>query len=858
MIKLDFFENVSPYKVLAYLIGASVAIVALIYAAWKGGVTSLIASHVKQLYLTVGDASGQLLGLAMQTKPTDWAPLLTDVIAISAGLGALALPLSLSVIEATRSRYKSPTLLSIYTEISRTDPQKINRSLFSVLVFALLLKLVLLANMVSFVLIVPVLFGLVVFSCATAAELYRHLSFTYKLMSDIGSVSDLLMMSLEQSLPGNSDKGSRYKVKRFLGRRKKYQPLVTAALIEIETYEICSAASKRDVSDRIRSMLFYHLDKLEVNESVVFMQDVLEALPRMMSEVETSRELDVYQRISGLYLYLVSKAVMASSDFSCHLDEAERISRFREKSLPHYGQFCSNGRIFLDCILSKPGKEAYEQFFRHFSRLLRNALDNNPENIPQILSNANNLLFGSGYDDDNSYALPQKINALWGYEGNKYIAKDIKDCIDGKLELDELRFKLFGEHEAGILKYINREPDLAQVNIEEIKSSIGEVFEEILNGLVARQVAESMEVETLKILGLLLEKSPEVIIKCREFINPAGASSINIGRPLVPSSLNACVKALVHEKYYKNRFGPGELLEFKLVDAIGMLIVYELWKTFIFQDAPPTEATYLQQVDIPSCTIRELKGATDRIATLDKSFKKILRDKRVFEKLSLLDVNAERLSGICDSLCAELRERLLEATEKQIKSQRIDPGAIERFKLAMLSDWEGLTESLPLFKRLKVSNCESYKFTSQYPRYAFLEDTDTHFVFRGYGRRCLQYYHDHLVFKVLERNQLSVSAALPIPVGRLILLTYKALKDLENYGFKMRDRNLVWPDNANVRPLYIVRSEASLYYQVMRDECLLNVSYESSTEGYPITIQLEEKELIVEASLVFNFSLADE
>ncbi|WP_338507996.1 hypothetical protein [Pseudomonas poae] len=66
-------------------------------------------------------------------KSSIWATLITDIITVAAALGALALPISLNVIETTRTRYRSPSLLKITSSLSGVDAKRLNQHLFMVL-----------------------------------------------------------------------------------------------------------------------------------------------------------------------------------------------------------------------------------------------------------------------------------------------------------------------------------------------------------------------------------------------------------------------------------------------------------------------------------------------------------------------------------------------------------------------------------------------------------------------------------------------------------------------------------------------------------------------------------------------------
>lgn len=813
--------------------------------------------YLKYFYRAIRKASETVLSKSLQTESTDWATLLTDVIAVSAALGALALPLSLSVIEATRSRYKSPTLLSIYTEVSRTNPQKINRLLFGTLTFTLFLKLALLSNVINFVYLIPVIFALVVFFSATILELYRHLSFTYRLMSNVNLIRYDLLDRLEKSIPdvlATSETG--IEINKIGKKRKleRYNSQVVAALIELETYDICSMPSKRDIEERLKKILYKQSSNLSVPRSEEFMQDVLGAFPRMMAEVETSRELDIYQSVSGLYLYLLSKAVIASNNFSHHLDEAIRISRFREQSLPPYGQFCRNGRIFLNCILRKPNRDTYAILFEHFKKLLWNALHTNPENIPEILSNADNLLFGTGYDEDPSYALHYSIDGLWEYKKSRDITKAIKACLDKKITTEELERNLLNDFKPAIIEFSKQRTP--SVDVESLEKKIADAISEVVASIASREISAAIEIETLQTLGLLLEKNPDLIIKCRESKNPAGSTVFNIGRPIVPSSLNACINALVYERNFVRNFSIEDVLEFKIVDAVGVLITYELWKDFVFNKPARTPDEYMGALVIPSCTIRELKSAFDRIEVLEKSFKKILSNKIIAEKLSLLEGQNKVLSSLASKLCESLREKISRATAIKIKNDPLDSESIDRFRAELVEDWSK-SPALLLLRQVRLAECSPFTFTMKQSRESFLADTGTHYAFNGIGRSLLDRYVGGLVFRFLQRKGLAPSLAYPSPFGVMILLTRNALVELTDIGYTHDNGVLVWPKQKYNMPLYVVNSKESLYCQVYKGQAIIDVEYVSNTDGYPMTIEHKDNnEGEIETSIRFNFSLS--
>ncbi|HBO9230094.1 hypothetical protein ISD85_29345 [Pseudomonas aeruginosa] len=811
----------------------------------------------------LGDVSAKFVSNALETEDTDWASILTDMVAVSAALGALALPLSLSVIEATRSRYRSPTLLSIYTRLSGTDPQKINLLLFVNLVFAFVLKLYLLANIVEFKYLIPPIFGLSILFLATVSELYKHLSFTYRLMSDSNSIKNIIVDFFERELTpaaGYKECIVRYLQRGVVGDGVDDRRLLIAAMMELETYDICSDSSKRSIDDRIRSLLSLNLKALPDENSQIFLHEALAAFPRMMSEVETQREVDVYQAVAGVYLYLLPMALLKDDSFSNHLGEALRVSRFREKELPPSAQFCRNGRLFLNCLLKDPSRQAYKELFGYFQSLLSNALYSNPVNIPSILGSANNMLFGTRYEDDPAYMYQESINELYTWQGGRAVVEDIRKYRRKKISLEQLELMIANQHKPGMALHLLNMGVVESADKAECK--IDKVTEVLIGRLAARDISEAIEVETLQTIGLLLEKEPELVIKCREYINPAGATSINIGRPLVPSSMQSCVAALVYDKFYQDRVFIEELLEFKIVDAVSVLMVYELWKDFIFNDPRQSIDDYMRGIPIPDCSIRELKNARDRIEVLAKSFRKILNNKRISDRLNLLETHCEHLSELCDLLCAYLKEKISNALDEKLRASPIDVGAIERFESEFIDDWKGIFPELPLLHRVKVGVSKYFEFSDNYRREAFLEDTGVHYVFSGFGRNLLRAYHSDMVVRVARKNFMSVNSSLPAPFGEKIFISHDAIKAIESSGFRLARGVLIWPNKMKSMEAFLVYELGDLYYQVYEGQSLVDVSFVGCRNGVPVDFEIidnkdgKDAEANVTVKVKLNFSLS--
>jgi len=417
-----------------------------------------------------------------------------------------------------------------------------------------------------------------------------------------------------------------------------------------------------------------------------------------------------------------------------------------------------------------------------------------------------------------------------------------------------LERKLLDDFKPEIVGFVKER--LPSADVESIEEDIKGAIDEVVTSIASREISAAIEIETLQTLGLLLEKNPELIIKCREKKNPAGATGFNVGRPLVPSSLNACINALVYESNFTRNFSVEELLEFKVVDAIGVLIVYELWKDFVFNTPAATIDKYVGGQVVPNCTIRELKSAYDRIEVLEKSFRKILSNKIIAEKLALLDAQKSTLSDLASKLCETLREKISGATRVKIRKDPLDIEALDRFRAEFVEDWSK-SPALLLLRRVRLAECMPFTFVISRSRESLLADTGTHYVFNGIGRNLLEQYIDSLVFSLLQKKGHSPSVACPSPFGVMMLLTRKALKKLTGSGYTSDGESLIWPGQIHQMSLYIIDSAESFYYQVYKEQSIFDVEYSGSTEGYPITVShQDDNEDEIKTSIRFNFSLS--
>lgn len=804
---------------------------------------------INELFLAISSGSSYVLQKAIETKANDWASILTDIIAVSAALGALALPISLNVIEATRSRYRSPSLLMIYHRISEVDPQKLNRSLFAFLSFAILFKVLFLSNYIETQYLIPPLLAAILLFTSVISNLFRHLHFTYKLMSDISRIKDELIAAIclgTNSTLFERDKELEFKhpirsvsklfYLRKIERLSEASDSLTSTLIEIETYELISNYSNIDIDERIKNLAYEHLQKLPSKDSKKFLIQLLNSMPRLLAEIENTRELDVYQKAAGLYLYLLPRAFFKCDEFSQHFHEAERIARYRETDLPHSGRFFRNGRIFLNCFLDKGSILVYRVLFSHFKSLAWNAVYTKHDDIPELIGNANQMVSWSFRERGQGWNLPQAIPELWSYAKIRELARDVDKNYSGIISYEKLKEKFDASYIPEIKEHLteNCHPNELLEKKEKLESTLNSLWNEI----ALKEISNGMEIETLHILGVILASSPEIFIQCRELKNPAGTGTINVGGSPVPSSIESCIKALIHEKNFFDRFPSNDTLEFKIVDAIGALIIYELWRTKIFEAPGQIREVAAHPISIPSAKIRELKSASRRTTTLENSFNKILSNKAFTDRLGLLKEQVEELGVVSKEFSANLKKSLNISVEQAIAKQAISENELKRFRKEFFEDIQTNKHEAPLLNYIRLSEPKPYTITVPYPREAFLEDTDIHYSFNGLGRT-LTRYHDWMCAQILFRSSNSIDISSPAPFGDLILISSSCKKELENMGFSFYGGSLHWPNNRHAAKYHFINIDQNKYFPLSRNDHPVNIAIKDS--GLPITIDITEE-----------------
>lgn len=817
------------------------------YQDWKNSATQFGAEIYQSLLNIINHKIGLIQTAVSQEQNGTWTALVTDVITIAAALGALALPISLNVIETTRTRYKSPSLLKITSSLSGVNTRRLNLYLFITLGISLLVKIALSTQIFEIKHIALSVCGLTIIFIILIRMVYIHLKFTYTFMSNIEAIHEKILSNISMHADHSF-------LKKHVGWRKTISALINykslsftqsnikdsiAALMELESYLLSIDPLKTDLNDRIKGISYIALHALDDHEANRFTRHILAALPSVLATAETSREVDVYQSVASFYLHLAMGAILAKEEYIYQIGVIERIARFREEKLPAYGRFCRTGRLFLSfASKSESANEVYSHLLNHFILLIETSAREQPENIPELLNSVRQVIQFKGNYENDVWELPRDTVELWEYPGLLGLDRDIAEAYMGRLNFEELNEKIETRYKPEILEFIKNKSSEPTAIQEKIKR-IDENLMSCRRGVALNIFSNQIETETLRVLAGLLSKHPEIFIQCRELRNPAGSSAYNVGHSPVPTSLGECIKAFVAgQTFSSQRSVRHELQEYKIVDAIGALIIYELWNIFILNTNNKTIKAKIETPSIPDCQLGELKAARTRISLLETSLIKALENTKFTDCLGLLAEQKTVLRKYACEFSEKLSIALKNHTMHKIANQKLDSASLDRFKREVTASIESSIKNLDLFKRITLSNVTPIVSTIKISREAFLSGNGTHYIFDNYGREIAHEVHNWLNAQILFHSNQAENSDITLPTKKAdwLICSSNALKKFRSVGFTTSGRKIFWPDGKSSIKFVEIHCESQAYYLVLPKEILITATYPNEKEKLPIRI----------------------
>lgn len=753
-------------------------------------------------------------------------PFVAAMLSVYVALVAIALPISLSVNEMARKRYKSSALLKELETISGVKPHCLNKHLFLAIATCLCIcSFWGLKNDIGYYFLTAI-FLIFVWSFFILYKTYSHLKATYQLVSAPLKIRNKLLASLKEN-------------------RKLSCPDIkskVSALMAIETHELTYDYEKKEIDEAIKEMLYESLDQLKDASARCFVDSMLESMAVMMAAVITTRDSSVYCNIANLYSHTLADAFSKEKDFKKYFDEHLLVAAKREFNSPKSSYPCGSGGIFLFLANQKLPSERYDAILQHFGYLARMCIEHKPDVFPSLIDNLRELIL---YDDDRPlsdyvWALPNEPewSCLWGYPELDKLANKVNlfNQENFSQEIEE-------EFKPSLSTFLEKK---SKIKSTDIPDRVKEFFSNLLEKIKRQQSIFQLKKDVLHYLAHLWCKAPTELIRCRELINPAGDKTFNVSKTPVPSSIDDCLSAFLEEKNFSNLFLFGTPLERQIVEVIAALFVYEIL-------APQTTGAELQCIEcdliknaLSGRTIAALREAEQRVAILDKSFAVILANQIYLEKLRLVPGQKDSLEDVIKKLISDLASVLESEIDSKLKTQKLDDDLLARFKAVIIASAKQEWSKLPLFRDIPAADAiEPFTYRWTCLRESFLARTGSS---DSYESDLAKQYHDELCRKIMRHkfdSLTSLSNYLPLYGSGVLIVDYKTLFELRKIGFKFEEatRILTWPEPSKGSMLvYTLKADMPVYFTLRDDETLVKKSNSVDTDGLPIDISYEEKD----------------
>lgn len=816
--------------------------------------TSRTPELVTNVIYSIKTGSADFIRTISSEDISKWNDILTNIVGISAAVGALALPIAINVIESTLIRYKSSTLVKLQNELSNTNLPKTNLWIFSSLAFAIILKLAIASNKIPIELATTITLIFSLLFLGLISDIYRFLNYTFTLISDLKKIRERIEKLLKNEIAKNINLLNKQQKQ---DREENLETIITS-LFEIEAYEVASSFDKQDLSESLRALLNDNIKTIDSEVSQRILTSALRSFPKLLKEVEDMRSVELYQRYAGFYTYVSAKAMCKNEDFIWIFNDLEKIARNREVIPPRVGRVCKNGKVLQDISYNHPGRALQKAIGTHFHNLMWIALEKDVDVLPQLIEHCNSL-FSYSRSSSDSWKYARIFPELWRYKGLRELDTAAKKCSSGEISFDDYKALILNQHVPQMKEILSRDTELSSDKIDEISKKFDEVSTELIESASFRELALEIKSTVLKSLISIYKKSPETLISCRALKNPAGSNINNIGHNIVPSSLESCISELAQEDNFQSFYRiTSDTLELDIINGISVLIIYEIWGEYIVKMDTPnlqrrTAKDIAQSFGASIFKLREIKSAISRIDILHRCVAQNLEHGGLSEELKITQKQKRIIEKKSKALTSALKEKFTREIETKIKTGKLDEDTIKRFYDESYDAFKKEIKNLKLFKSLKIGNNEGHTVTCPYPRVAFVEHDDTHYIFDNIARECLRSYHGWMCEKIISNRAINVEDSWPATDTKLLLVTFNAYEHLEKNGFVFNDV-AIWPNNVYKCDYYITRGDGLIYSTVAKNEFRVKAEFDSKT-GMPFIIEHDSDEENVNFHLAFKFAL---
>jgi len=379
---------------------------------------------------------------------------------------------------------------------------------------------------------------------------------------------------------------------------------------------------------------------------------------------------------------------------------------------------------------------------------------------------------------------------------------------------------------------------------------VTDAFVDVRQGLQKYYYYMKIEEGSYYMLALLGNvRNFEILVKCRETVNPVGAVSINVGKSLLPCTASEVVNSICSPKSFpQDSFYANANREDDTLVSLTALFIYSIYGSIIYPKKCGeviSEITLAQPIPMAK-TLRNIRAALPRInktlimlnsSDIGNGMKEVLKitDEDLRE---IIDTGKTILDGCIETLEKTEQDILVKGTLSAEKLNRFS----EELREEMLGEWS----RLPLFKYRLLGQCEGFTYKKSSPREAFISDTNVHYSSKGLGAHIFNIHHGKLAWYLLSESNGSFSAerCSPSPHCEIVVATKEGLEVLAQKGFSDNGSLLKWPDNLYSRPLYRLNADGKNIYVVVSGEsiCRFDLRDCNLSDELPVIINYEDKQ----------------
>lgn len=738
---------------------------------------------------------------------------------ILAALAALAIPLSISVVQSSYAQYSSYDVPVSFLKISKSEPKRVSSFLFFSLAFAFFAWLFMENHKSGGLFAWIVFLSTFVLFFFSLYKSWKQLDRAYKLVS------------------GSSDLVPCYK--KFISKSKNFRTspsLVKDSVISafhigvfVGDDEVEIESGKRVLNDE-----YVRHVSLENNpNSRMFLLFYIQGYFSVLCSAKDKRNFNLYNKLVGGFSYrlhnLVHMGVVTSQDYIYFVNflvesESEMPDRFR---------YFSKGRSFVD------------NFFL-----------NVPANIKavEVVAESYEIVCHkvSGFADGDFYSVYQSILSNYSLMSDHYRSEVLAFGVGANawengrsaLVVVDQYIESGGEEFEWIdllKKHFEVEKSIFKLdeNVDSEKR-LKDVIVSVFRARLRSRISHAL----LKVLSRMISSDESIYVKCRNIKNPPDTSVIELGESPLPSNISDIYSHLKALSFLDEMDLPFFHYSRKnLCILYSFAFVYEAWallKKYGEVDEAvkvaglPDQAhvTSLRDVNkLLSCSAFIKDEVQVFLAKGEIHFSDVFSTHPKFH--GLVSQFFEEYWGMVFSWAESLKKDILENSRFSSEIgkryfREIEDYFVSRFKRARSLEFSFKTSLGPYFQSI------------EYSRESFIDEGDVHSIFSNDGQ-AFSLVYEHLLCGILIKRGVSVSKAAPCFTAntQYLVLGRQALSYLIDNGFCLDRDGPALVDPSGVRKIeFEVAGGSERFLSVFSGEALLKADYSfSNIDGFPVRVK---------------------